>query len=129
MRILRCLEANSGQGILGVVGVIGVFGAVLAVAMPAYIGFQGRKADKHAQEGLVAAVWIAEAYGDDHHGSYVGMDTVDLLKIDPRLAPTVTVASARRKAYCLTNNVRGKAWSISGPRRGDAEFKANATCA
>ena len=129
VRILWRLAANSGQGILGVVGVIGVFGAVLAVAMPAYVGFQGRKADKHAQASLVSAVWIAEAYGEDHQGSYVGMDTVDLLKIDPRLAPTITVASARRKTYCLTNNVRGKAWSISGPRRGDADFKANAACA
>jgi len=128
MRILRPLDTNSGQGIVGVLVVVAFFGAVVAVAMPAYMGFQGRKADKHAQAGLLAAVWTAEAYKQNHHGSYVGMDTVDLLKIDPRVARTLTVASARRNEYCLTSNVRGKAWSISGPYRGDAEFKPNATC-
>ncbi|MGH3136451.1 MAG: hypothetical protein ACRDPV_08165 [Gaiellaceae bacterium] len=129
VRILQRLEGTSGQGVLGVVGVIGLFGVVLAVAMPAYMGFQGRKADKQAQAGLLAAIWTAEAYRQKHHGSYVGMDTVDLLKIDPRVAATLTVASARRTGYCLTNNVRGNAWSIAGPYQGEAEFTPNATCA
>ena len=129
MRILRLLQASSGQGVLGFVGVIGLFGAVVAMGMPAYIGFQTRKADEQAREGLLAAVWTAEAYGQRHRGSYVGMDTVDLLKIDPRVAASLTVASARRKTYCLTTNVRGNAWSLSGPYKGEAEFKPNATCA
>ena len=69
---------------------------------------------------LLAAVWTAEAYGQGHD-SYVGMDAVDLLKIDPRVPATVGVASAERRTYCLTESVRGRTWSISGPYRGDAD--------
>jgi len=129
MRILRCLRASGGQGLLEVLVVIALFGGLVAVAMPAYLGFQGQKADKQAQANLLAAVQMAEVYGA-RHGSYAGMDTVDLRKIDPRLSTTLTVASARRGRYCLADNVRGRAWSISGsgPYRGNAEFMGNATC-
>jgi Tfp pilus assembly protein PilE len=129
MRILRRLGASGGQGLLEVVVVVGVFGGLVAVAVPGYLGFQDRKADKAAQAHLLAAVWTVEAYRANHGSSYAGMDALDLLKIDPRVASTLTVASARRGRYCLTDNVRGKTWSISGPYRGEAKFTANATCA
>jgi type II secretory pathway pseudopilin PulG len=128
VRILRCLEASDGQAVLALVAVIVVFGGLVAAAVPGYIGFQDRRADKAAKSQLLAAAWTAEAYGQDH-GSYAGMDTVELLKIDPRVPPTVSVASAERAGYCLANYVRGRTWSISGPYRGNARFTANATCA
>ena len=127
MRILRCLRASGGQGVLEILVVIGLFGGLVAVAVPAYIGFQDRKADKAAQAHLLAAVWTVEAYRQKH-GSYAGMDAVDLLQIDPRVPSTLTVASARRGRYCLADNVRGRSWSISGPYRGNARFSANAAC-
>lgn len=127
MRILRRFEASCGQGLLEVLVVMGVFGGALAVALPAYIGFQDRQGDKRAQTNLLAAVQMAEAYRTDH-GSYVGMDTVDLRKIDPRLSATLTVASARRGSYCLTDTVHGKRWSIRGPYRGNAKLTANGAC-
>ena len=127
MRILRRYESSSGQGLLEVVVVLFFFTTAVAVAMPAYLGFQGRKADKSAQANLIAAVQMAEAYRDDH-GSYLGMDTVDLGKIDPRLSFTLAVASVKRGTYCLTETVHGQTWSIRGPYRGDANFKANGTC-
>jgi len=127
MRILRCLRASGGQGVLEILVVIGLFGGLVAVAVPAYLGFQDRKADTAAQAHLLAAVWTADAYRQKH-GSYAGMDAVDLLEIDPRVPSTLTVASARRGRYCLADNVRGRTWSISGPYRGNAKFSANAAC-
>ena len=129
MRIPRRLEASSGQGLLGSVAVIGLFSATLAVGLLGYIGFQDRKADKQAQANLLSAVQMALVYRANH-GSYAGMDTVDLRKIDPRLSTTVTVAAARRDKYCLADNVHGRAWSIagSGPYEANARFTANATC-
>ncbi len=91
MRILRRLEASGGQGLLGFVAVIGLFSATLAVGLLGYIGFQDRKADKQAQANLLSAVQMALVYRANH-GSYAGMDTVDLRKIDPRLSTTLTVA-------------------------------------
>jgi type II secretory pathway pseudopilin PulG len=104
-----------------------LFSAAVAVATPAYLGFQDRKANKSAQTHLAMAVQMAEAYRTDH-GSYLGMDAVDLGRIDPRLSPTVAVAWVKRGGYCLTDNVHGKTWSIRGPYRSDAEFAANETC-
>lgn len=129
MRIPRRLEASSGQGLLGSVAVIGLFSATLAVGLLGYIGFQDRKADKQAQANLLSAVQMALVYRATH-GSYAGMNTVDLRKIDPRLSATLTVVSARRGTYCLADNVHGRAWSTagSGPNKANARFTANATC-
>jgi type II secretory pathway pseudopilin PulG len=127
MQILRHLGAGGGQGLTEVVAVLGVFGGLVAVAVPGYLGMQDRKADKAAQTHLRAAVWTAEAYRASH-GSYAGMDALDLLRIDPRTPPALTVASARRGRYCLTDNVRGRTWSIAGPSRGAHKLTANATC-
>ena len=123
---MRRLAESDGQTFAVVVVAIALAGLV-AAAVPAYLGFQDRKAEKVAQKHLVAASWTAEAYRQDH-GSYMGMDAVDLLRIDPRVPGTVAVTSAQRRSYCLTDSVRGKSWSLAGPARGDARFMANAYC-
>jgi Tfp pilus assembly protein PilE len=128
MQILWRLRTSDGQGIFALVVVVVVFGGLVAAAVPAYIGFQDRKADKAAQAQLLAAVWTVEAYRQ-RHGSYAGMDTVDLLKIDPRIPPALAVIMARRGGYCIADNVRGRSWSLSGPFEGNATFAANAACA
>ncbi len=123
---MRRLAASDGQT-LAVVVVAVVFVGLVAAAVPAYLGFQDRRAEKVAERHLLAATWTANAYRQAH-GSYVGMDSADLLKIDPRVPPTLAVVSAQRRSYCLTDSVRGRSWSISGPYRGDATFIANASC-
>jgi Tfp pilus assembly protein PilE len=128
MRILLRLRTSDGQGTLAVVvGFVAIAG-LAAASVPAYLGFQDRKAEKAAQAQLLAAVWTVEAYRQDY-GSYAGMDTVDLRKIDPRLPSALVVTMARRGGYCLADSVHGREWSISGPFKGNAEFAANAECA
>jgi Tfp pilus assembly protein PilE len=128
MQILLRLRTSDGQGILTLVVAIVAIGGLVAAAVPAYLGFQDRKAEKAAQAQLLAAVWTVEAYRQDH-GSYAGMDKVDLLKIDPRLPSALAVTMARRGGYCLADSVHGREWSISGPFKGNAKFAANAECA
>ena len=128
MRILRLLKPSSGQGLLEVMVVLGVFLAVVAVGVPGYLGFQNRKADKQARANLLAAVQLAEVYRTSH-GSYLGMDSLDLRRIDPRVSPTLAVAFAQRRTYCLADAVHGRTWSIAGPYRGSADFSAGAGCA
>src|SRR5262245_278260 len=125
---MRRLAASDGSSVLAVVLVVVAFAGLVAAGSTAFLGFQDRKAKKVAERHLTAAVWTAEAYRQDHHGSYAGMDTADLLKIDPRVPQTVAVVSAQRRSYCLTESVRGRSWSISGPARGDATLMANASC-
>ena len=96
MRILRRFESSGGQGLVELVSVLAVFLAAVAVGLPGYLGFQDRKADERARANLLAAVQMAEVYRTSH-GGFVGMDALDVRKIDPRLSPTLTVASARRR--------------------------------
>lgn len=121
------LQSSSGQGLLEVVLVVAFFSALVAVATPVYLGFQGRKADKAAQANLVAALPMAQAYRQDH-GSYAGMDSLDLYNIDPRVSPGLAVAWVKRGTYCLTDTVHGRTWSIRGPYKADAKFSRNGTC-
>jgi Tfp pilus assembly protein PilE len=125
--MMRRFQSNSGQGLLEVVLVVAAFSTLVAVATPAYLGFQSRKADKTAQGNLAAAVPTALAYRQDR-GSYAGMDSLDLYQIDPRVSPGLSVAWAKRGAFCLTDTVHGRTWSIRGPYRGDARFLANGSC-
>ena len=129
MRILLRLRTSDGQGTLAIVVAMIAIGGLAAAAVPAYLGFQDRKAEKTAKAQLLTAVWTVEAYRQDHHGSYAGMDTVALRKIDPRLPSAVVVTMARRGGYCLADDVHGRLWSISGPFKGNAQFAANADCA
>jgi type II secretory pathway pseudopilin PulG len=123
---MRRLAAGDGQT-LAVVVVVVVFAGLVAAAVPAYLGFQDRRAEKTAESHLLAATRTADAYRQAH-GSYAGMDSADLLRIDPRVPQTVAVVMAQRHRYCLTETVSGRSWSISGPYRGDAKFMANAYC-
>jgi Tfp pilus assembly protein PilE len=123
---MRRWAASDGQT-LAVVVVALAFGGLMAAAVPAYLGFQDRRAEKVAEGHLLAATWTANAYRQTH-GSYAGMDSADLLKIDPRVPRTLAVVSAQRRSYCLTDSVRGRSWSISGPYRGDPTFMANDSC-
>jgi Tfp pilus assembly protein PilE len=127
VRILRQFQSSSGQGLLEVVLVVAFFSAVVAVATPVYLGFQDRKAEKAAKANLVAATHIAGAYRQDS-GSYAGMDSLDLYKIDPRVSTSLSVAWTKRGAYCLTDNVHGKTWSLRAPYKRDPKFFANGTC-
>jgi Tfp pilus assembly protein PilE len=121
-------NTSAGQGLLEVVIVMVLFTAALAAAVPAYLGMQGHKADKAAKAHLYAAVPIAQAYRMRHHGTYAGMDTTDLLTIDPRVSPTLTVAWVRKHGYCLTDTVHGNTWSLRGPFTGNAPYRASGTC-
>ena len=123
---MRRLAASDGQT-LAVVVVAVVLVGLVAAAVPAYLGFQNRRAEKTAENHLVAATWTAAVYRQNH-GSFAGMDSADLLRIDPRVPHTLAVASAERHNYCLTDSVHGRSWSIAGPIQGDARFMANASC-
>ena len=111
---MRRLPGCDGQTLAVVVVAVLLVGLV-AAALPAYVRFQDRKAEKVAQKHLLAAVWSAETYRRGQAGSYVGMDAVDLIKNDPRVPTSVAVTSALRRSYCLTDSVRGEAGASRVP--------------
>ncbi len=104
-----------------------IIGVLLAVAVPSYLGLRGRAGDSAAKANLRAAMPAAEAYYSDNL-TYVGMDTASLQGIDGGLSRSLGVVSAGARAYCLTDTVGGRTWSVYGPGAPTAAFTANATC-
>jgi type II secretory pathway pseudopilin PulG len=128
MRQLRRLREESfGQGVIEIMAVVGVFGALVAVAVPAWLGFQNGRSEQQAKEELLAAVPAAEIY-KKQHGSYAGLDSVDLARIDPRISMRLVVTSSGRGRFCLTDSVNGRVWSLSGPVKRDVKYMAGSSC-
>ena len=109
------LGGEKGFAVLEIlIVVVSVLGVALAVGVPSYLGLRGGSADGKTKESLRAAMPAAEAYFADHR-RYTGLDSTDLLRIDPRVSLTVSVTSAKRRTYCLTESIDGKTWSVKGP--------------
>jgi Tfp pilus assembly protein PilE len=108
------LAGESGLAGIELLLVFAALGVVLGLAVPGYLGLRGGSADAKTKDSLRAAMPAADAYYADRK-TYVGLDATDLLRIDPRVSVTVSVTSAKRRSYCLTENVDGKTWSVLGP--------------
>lgn len=113
-RIRGHLSGERGFAGVEMLIVVGVLGVVLGVAVPSYMGLRGGSADGDTKASLRAALPAADAYFADH-GSFAGLDSTDLLRIDPRVSVTVAVTAASKRSYCLTESVNGKTWSVRGP--------------
>ena len=106
--------------------VIFLIGILLAVAESEVRRDRDRQATKEAKAHLNAALPAVAVYLADKK-TYVGMNSVKLVAIDPRISPTLTVASARTTGFCLTDTVNGRTWSVSGPGP-KLSFHANDDC-
>jgi len=113
-RIRHHLGGEGGFAGLEALVVVGILGVALAVAVPSFLGFRSGSADGKTKASLRAAMPAADAYFADHR-TYKGLDSTDLIRIDPRVSLTVAVTSAKKRSDCLTENVGGKTWSVRGP--------------
>lgn len=113
-RMRQHLDGEDGFAVVETFVVLAIAGALVAVAIPSYLGMRSGSADNATRASLRAAMPAADAYFADHK-TYRGLDSTDLIRIDPRVSLTVSVTWAKRTSYCLTDNVKGKTWSVQGP--------------
>ena len=113
-RIRHLLHGEGGFAGIEALVVVVVLGVALAVAVPSFLGLRSNSADGKTKASLRAAMPAADAYFADHK-TYNGLDLDRPLRIDPRVSLTVSVTSAKKRSYCLTENVGGKTWSVRGP--------------
>jgi type IV pilus assembly protein PilA len=126
--MLRRTKHEHGFTLIELMVVLIVIGVLIAIAIPAYIGFKHRAADRTAQANLRTGLAAAEAYYTDNV-TYSGMTEADMRAIDSGISPTLAVVSAGDSSYCLSETVNGRTWSLLGPGAPAPSFQQNATCA
>jgi type IV pilus assembly protein PilA len=117
--IRQRLDGNREQGftLIELLVVIIIIGILLAIAVPSYLGFRGRAADKAAAANVRAALPAVEAFFADN-GTYTGMTLVALKAIDAGVSlsgnPTILNAGA---GYCIQSDSNGSAANGTNPHK------------
>jgi Tfp pilus assembly protein PilE len=108
--------------------VIAVVAVLVAIAVPSYLGYTSRAADRTAEANIRAALPSIVAYYNDN-ATYAGM-TVAALKAgyDSGIATGVSFhGSPTASSYCLTATADGHTWSVLGPAATSA-YRPNDSC-
>ena len=112
------LGREEGFTLIELLVVIVIIGILLAIAVPSYLGFRDRAAQKSADADVRAALPSVEAYYGDN-GNYTSMTVTNLRSTyDSGLSPKVTVTvsgTAPTETYCVGATINGKSASFKGP--------------
>jgi type IV pilus assembly protein PilE len=106
-RIRQCHACEDGFTLIELMVTVAIIGILLAVAVPAYLGFQAGAQQRTAAAAVRSAVpHAAQFYAD--HGTYVGMTVAALRAFDSGLDLDHVKVIGGGESYCLDKTVDGK---------------------
>lgn len=96
--------------------VLGVMTAILiAIAIPSYVAMRDRSHDSTARAHVRQAGDAVEAYRAER-GSYAGMSSAALARVDPSLgASSYRLEISGKAGYCVESSIGGRTWHLEGP--------------
>jgi prepilin-type N-terminal cleavage/methylation domain-containing protein len=110
----RLGDDEAGFTLIEVLVTLVVLAVLLAVAIPAYLGFDDRASRSTAQANLRTALPALATYYSDND-SYVGLTLAALRSYDQSIADGITVVSSAAATYCVRSMHRGEAYYKNGP--------------
>jgi type IV pilus assembly protein PilA len=131
----------AGFTLLELLLVVVVLGILIAIAVPAFLGFESRAQDAAVKANLRGAIPAVEAYAQDNVGAkgdadnkkgttgYKGMTAAIVrANYDSGLPVSLKVVSNKTNAtqYCLADTESSSTWSLLGPA--PLSFHKNAKC-